>query len=237
MKNTIIGICDDQPIVLHELEQIITESLKQWNCQWELRSFLSGQNMLEQADELTIAFLDIDMPAMDGIELGRRIKEINSECHIIMATGRVERFKEAFMIQAFRFITKPFQVEEIREALSAIQENEVSDYAIELYYQRNKVAIPQKDIQYIEAYDGYAELLVGFQRFRKDCSLDELEQELDARFFVRISRKNIVNLRWVKAYKKDKIQIREEYFTISRRRRKEFEAKYIEYDLRYKGRR
>ncbi len=236
MKRTVIGICDDQSIILEELEQIITEIAERWNYSWEIKTFLKGEDMLEQAEGLDIAFLDIEMPIMDGIELGGRIKEINPQCLTIMATGKVERFKEAFHIQAFRFITKPFDREEIQEALLSATDGGREEKLIELYYQRNKVEIAQEEIQYIEAFDGYAEFIIGEKMLRKDVSLDYLEEELDDRYFVRVSRKHIVNLQWVREYKKDKVLINGTEFVISRRRRKEFETKYIEYDLKYKGR-
>lgn len=237
MKNIIIGICDDQPIILQELEQIIREIGENWDYQWELRSFFTGQELLEQADELTIAFLDIEMPAMDGIELGGRLNELNPECKIIMATGKVDRFKEAFKIHAMRFVTKPFEKEEIKEALEAAGVSEFSGKIIELYVQRNRIEIPQEEIRCIQSFDGYAEFTVESKKLRKDISLDDLGKILDERLFFRINRKEIINLRWVTSYKNNKIVIDNKEFIVSRRRRKDFEVKYIEYDLKYRGRR
>lgn len=67
-----------------------------------------------------MVFLDVEMPEMDGFEVGRRIYENNPECKLIIATGRVERFKEAFKIHAYRFITKPFQQDEVNDVIEAV---------------------------------------------------------------------------------------------------------------------
>ena len=236
MKEIIIGICDDQQIILQELHQIVTQVCEKWNEPWEVRPFGSGEDMLMYADEMTIAFLDIEMPDMDGIELGKKLGEKNPNCKIIMATGKVERYKEAFKINAFRFVTKPFNIEEIEEALDAAKASDFAGRTIELYSHRNKIEVLQEKIRYVESYDGYAEFTVDTQKFRKDSSLDELETVLDERLFIRISRKHIVNLRWITSYKGNKVYIEDEVFTVSRRRLKEFERKYIEYDLNYKRR-
>ena len=57
---------------------------------------------------------------------------------------------------------------------------------------------------------------------------------LDERLFVRISRDIIVNLCWIQEYEKEQIKLGAESFDISRRRKKEFERKYIEFDLKYR---
>ena len=62
----------------------------------------------------------------------------------------------------------------------------------------------------------------------------ELENILSDILFVRVDRKYIVNLRYVKSYINDKFIIGKKTFSISRRNRKEFERKYIEFDLKYR---
>ena len=70
---------------------------------------------------------------------------------------------------------------------------------------------------------------------RKDCSLSELEQELSKELFFRVSRQYIVNLGQIAEYAKGSIFIQGKKILVSRRRKKEFEQAYLEYDLRYRG--
>ena len=70
---------------------------------------------------------------------------------------------------------------------------------------------------------------------RKDCSLSELEQELSKELFFRVSRQYIVNLGKITEYAKGSILIQGKKIVISRRKKKEFEQAYLEYDLRYRG--
>ena len=229
-----IAICDDEKVIIEQLHKIITEILQKNKCDSQITIFLNGEGILEKAEELDVIFMDIEMPDKDGLQLGQELKERNPKCKIIMATGIIERFKEAFYIKAYRFITKPFDKEEIEEALlSAIAEGNNRN-CIEAYYQRNQYSIPQDEIQYLEAYSGYTEFQVNEKRFRKEVSLMELEHPLSDILFVRIDRKYIVNLRYVQSYKNDKFLIGEKTFSISRRNRKEFERKYIEFDLKYR---
>lgn len=234
MKQIIVGICDDQPEVLQELQKMLSEICEEKAFCKELCTFTDGYKLLEQIEEMQIVFLDIEMPQIDGIKLGKKIKERNPKCKVIMATGMVERFKEAFQIPAFRFVTKPFVKEEVKEALEAAAEGFFLTRSVEVYADRSKYEISEEEIQYVKAYDSYAEVYIGEKKYRKNCSLDELEDTLEERLFVRINREMIVNLRWVQQEEKGKVKIKNELFQISRRRRREFEQKFIEFDLKYR---
>lgn len=231
-----IAICDDEKLILDEMNQIVTAFLNDKGYDSQIMLFENGEGILERAEEIDIVFMDIEMIRVDGLELGKEIKERNPRCKVIMATAMAERYKEAFRIQAHRFVTKPFDKSDVEEALiSAIEAISLSGY-IEVYYQRNKYNILQEDIQYIEAYGSYTEIELDGKRFRKETSLMELENTMSDILFVRVDRKYIVNLRYIKNYSSDKFMIGEKKFSISRRNRKEFERKYIEFDLKYRRR-
>lgn len=234
-----IGICDDESLIIEALHRKILEIADKNGWDISVSCYDSGRTLLEEVDTLEAVFLDIDMPELDGIETGRRICEMNSDCKIIMATGRADRYKEAFHIKAFRFVTKPFDEDEIEEALQAVFNTQIGMENIELYEKRNSYQIPQRDILYITAYDGYSEFAVSGKdtnrTLRKDCSLLELEQELSKEMFFRVSRQYIVNLGKISEYVKGSILIQDKRILISRRRKKEFEQAYLEYDLNYRG--
>lgn len=234
MRQIAIGICDDQPEVLRELQKILCEICMEKEIEKEIRAFTDGNEMLEHIEEIQVAFLDIEMPQMDGIELGKKIKERNPKCKVIMATGMVERFKEAFHIQALRFVTKPFAKGEIKEALEVAMEGLFFTKNVEGYAERNRFEIPEEEIEFIRAYNGYSELYVGEKSFRRECSLLELEEILNDHLFARINRDIILNLSFVEHYNEERAVVGKKEFRISRRRKKEFERKYMEFDLKYR---
>ena len=234
MSNIVIGICDDRQQAVFELQKYIEESMHERGKKWEIRCFFSGGELLQNIEELEIVFLDIDMPDLDGIETGEEILKRNPECKIIMATGIVERFKEAFKIKAVRFLTKPFVKEEIEEALDATLNKVWEQKTIELSMNRISYQIFQRDIAYVRAINGYTEYAVHGHWMRKEITLEKAEQLLDPRFFVQISRQFIVNLVYVQNYRNGFFMLKDKKFQVSRRLKKEFEQRYIEYDLRYK---
>lgn len=228
-----VALCDDQEYILVQLKKLLCEIFKKKDCQYVIEAFSSGEELISKNEYYDMIFLDIEMPGMDGIQTGEIIRQRNTECKIIMATSAVERYKEAFYIRAFRFVTKPFVADEIKEAVDAVLSLKKDDDSIELYYQRILCKVKLKDIQYIQAYNGYSEFLVGNRIFRKEVSLNNMEELLDMQFFSRIHRQYIINMRWITSYDNGEVKVGNQVIPVSKRKRKEFEQEYMEFDLKY----
>lgn len=170
-----IGIIDDQKVVIDTLKEEIECWVRQRNQACNIYTFQSGGDALKCEEQMDIIFLDIEMPEMDGIEAGKRIKEKNPDCMIIMATGNTERFKEAFKISAFRYITKPFEREEIREALHTCFARMTGRTTIEVFENRIPYQVEERDIGYIKAYNGYTLIFVNGKEYRSELSLKEYD--------------------------------------------------------------
>lgn len=141
-----IGICDDEPIVCEILKKKVSICLAETKTEAEIECFYSGKELLDNSKKTDILFLDIEMPEFDGIETGKKLRENGKDCKIIVATSRVDRFKEAFHINTFRFITKPFEIDEIREVLQDAVISLGGTKKIEVYRNREKYNILCKDI-------------------------------------------------------------------------------------------
>lgn len=229
-----IGICDDQKMAVDILESMINECLKNSPLQVEIFCFYSGKELLESRQELDLLFLDIDMPEIDGIETGIEYRKRNHACKIIMETSMVERMREAFYVEAYRFLTKPIQAHELEEVFASFQKSCIGNDTISLMDNRRCVEVMQKEISYVQSYDSYTEFIVKNRILRSEKSLRMLEEELDQRLFFRVTKKYIVNLGYISAYRNGVIKIEDKKIAVSRRRKKEFEALYLTYDLEYR---
>lgn len=224
-----IGICDDEKIILEMLGKIISTCLEELGVEAELALFHNGRELLEAGENVDILFLDIEMPQMDGIEAGKKLRQQGGACKIIVATSQIERFKEAFYIEAFRFVTKPFEIEEIREVLKETVAALEGVGKIGAYKDWVKCEILQRDILYIEAIDSSVEVILQEGRYRKESSLTELEKKLDDKVFFRINRQCIVNMAQIEKYEKGIVFIDNKKKKVSQRRKKEFITAYREY--------
>ena len=74
-----------------------------------------------QKSPAEVAFLDVDMPGMNGIELAKRIQKIHPLCTIVFITGYEEYMKDAFDLYASAYIMKPVTETAIRKALANLR--------------------------------------------------------------------------------------------------------------------
>lgn len=90
----------------------------------EVSSAFNGKEALEMFDRIQpdIIFVDIVMPEMDGIELSRRIREMNPNQIIIVisASNDIQKISESIEIGVNSFIQKPIDTKKIIELLSNV---------------------------------------------------------------------------------------------------------------------
>ena len=78
-----------------------------------------------------------------------------------METCREDRIREAFYLEAYRFLPKPLREADVWEALEGFEESRAGYRRISLWEMRQKVEVRQREIVYIQTYDSYTEYIVG----------------------------------------------------------------------------
>ena len=145
MKKTVIGICDDElqicKIIEKKIRTILHKLYGDDDEYFDIRVYCSAKDLLEKIENIDIVFLDVEMPEMDGMEAGKIIFERNPECRIIIATSNEKRYSEAFRFYAHRYLNKPLQQEEIREAIVSAVSRTVGNSTIEVYQNKIKYNI------------------------------------------------------------------------------------------------
>lgn len=72
-------------------------------------------------DRPDLVVLDMKIPGMDGIEILKRVKEIDKDIKVILMTayGELDMIQEAKDLGALMHFAKPFDIDEIRQAVRA----------------------------------------------------------------------------------------------------------------------
>ena len=104
-------VVDDEPIIC----ELLAEALSAPNRSIETRE--NGQAALEllERNPVDLAFLDVNMPGMSGLELAKRIKEKSPNTHIIICTGYYAQdvCEKAEQLQVDRVFEKPLNFGEL----------------------------------------------------------------------------------------------------------------------------
>ena len=78
-------------------------------------------NVMEQLD-FQVAFLDIEMPGLDGLDLAKIIKEWNKDIYIVFVTANRDYAIQAFELQSIDYLLKPILKYRLEKTIIRIQE-------------------------------------------------------------------------------------------------------------------
>lgn len=116
-----VYVVDDDQLILEE----IVETVPWMDNGFEVAGYnTSPHTALEQILELRpeVVFSDLKMPAMDGVEMIRMLKEAGADCEFVMlsAFGTFADSRAFFLLEGFDYILKPLQQSEIQIILERL---------------------------------------------------------------------------------------------------------------------
>jgi DNA-binding response OmpR family regulator len=110
-----VVVCDDEPHIC----KLLSEHLN--NIGYKVRVAKDGQECLNELarDMPDAMILDLKMPRMNGIEVIRKLRKLNSAMPILVLSGfhDLSREVEAKELSIGVFTTKPFHVSEVAKLL------------------------------------------------------------------------------------------------------------------------
>lgn len=113
----LIYIADDEPLLLEDLKFAVqaAEPLA------KIKAFEWSNPLLEELKKDNrkpdIAFLDIEMPGMTGMELAKEMKKKSPNTRLVFVTGFTQYAVEAFSMHADGYVMKPVTKEKIQAEL------------------------------------------------------------------------------------------------------------------------
>ena len=215
-------VADDEPLLR---EHLVAHLARQWPALRVVAQARNGREALDLFDQHqpTVAFLDVHMPGLNGIEAARGMA---GRCELVFVTAFEQYAVQAFEHGALDYVVKPFDearlaatVQRLQRRLAAapgaVPDDVLDRLAAELQ-RRAPATAATPHLQWIKASVGPAVRLIpvdevvylrsdekytlvawagGEALIRK--AIRELADELDPARFVQIHRSAIVNLRHV----------------------------------------
>ena len=117
-----ILVVDDEPGMRSLLKKVLSKE------GYFVTPFEKGEEALDalSSEDYDLAILDIEMPGLNGIELLKRIKRKDAGLNVVMITayGSLQSAVEAMRLGAYDYLTKPFQMDEIKLVVEKALERE-----------------------------------------------------------------------------------------------------------------
>lgn len=115
-----IAICDDQPRELGIINAYTTEYLNTHTLEAEVSSFSHPDPLLTAIElgSFQLYILDIVMPMVSGIELGKEIRRLDREAQIIYATTEPQFALQAYAANPINYLVKPIEKQTLFDTLA-----------------------------------------------------------------------------------------------------------------------
>ena len=158
--------------------------------------------------KVDLAFLDVQMPDLDGFSLLERIPAERMP-YVVFVTAFDEFAIRAFDVNAMDYLLKPYDTARFRKAMERARERSVADPKAAKEEGRGRslhlerIAVPvgggirvvrTRDIESFETDGNYVRLNAAGARYMVRKTAAELESKLDPKHFIRIHRRFIVNI-------------------------------------------
>jgi Response regulator of the LytR/AlgR family len=207
-----IAVCDDDANDLAYAVNILHEIFTTQNIGYNIKTFLSADEMLNNIKKIDIGILDIAMNELNGIKLGRKLKEKFPNVKLIYITSYEEYCMQAINdVHAFSFLCKPLDnckmQKQITEVLNGIPNNAIEKEFYKVTDKNKKeyasLKLKLEDILYFEYIKRQrkAEIVLADETYECECVFEKLVEEMQQYDFVVNCRGNLVNLSHVEKIK------------------------------------
>ena len=227
-----IAICDDEKHMSDHIRAMASDFFRKKNREIQLRTFLSGEELLNYDGQMDILFLDIQMNGMDGLETARKLRAGKFRGFLIFITVLKEMVFQSFEVQAYDYLVKPVDEKQFRKTMErlyvSMQNTSEDSLLVQQGYERR--IVPKDEIVFCEVIDRkiYLNLASGevvdyYER------IENLETKLGSHFF-RCHRSYLINLKHLKGYKNGTAYMdNHKEIPVSRLRSREFSGVVLQY--------
>ena len=109
-----IAVCDDDIADLECAVNMLHKIFTSQKIAYHIEKFMSANQMLENISRIDIGILDISMEELNGIKLGRKLKEKFPDVKLVYITSYEEYCMQVINeVHAFSFLCKPLEYDKL----------------------------------------------------------------------------------------------------------------------------
>ncbi|WP_003545796.1 LytR/AlgR family response regulator transcription factor [Desulfotomaculum nigrificans] len=166
-------------------------------------TFHSSEDFLHSGlalPDIQVVFLDIELPGINGAELGKELRKQCSSLQVVFVTGKIEYAADAFDIDAIDYLVKPFDQERLNRCISrVISRIKKAPVTITLKTQRSTLCLDITKILFIEKQSKYSSFYTTEGNYDTLDTIEAIEAKLGAYGFIRTHKSYIINPNYIKS--------------------------------------
>ena len=230
-----IALLDDDKTALLISKGAIESFFQEKNIAISLDAFSSPVNFLAMAKEenYRLVFLDIDMPELNGLEVGKQLKEFNPQTDIIYLSQREDLVFDTLVLHPFGFIRKSKIIQDFANVLELFVNTSLNTQS-----ENKKITISSKtgtisadidSIMYIEGNKNYQTFyLKDGNIFDARVLMSDLESKLTDHGFIRVHKGYLVNYLFVRQIGTNEVTLtNNKVLPLSNKRKDEIMEQYL----------
>ncbi len=125
-------VCDDNPNIIKQIKNLLTEITKKTMYKFDVDCFTNGDSILDKQIKVDFAFIDIEMPGVNGLTVTKHLQLINPHIIIFIVTSFNGYLDDAMDLKVFRFLSKPIDKNRFFKSM---------DVALNLYHQSTETIL------------------------------------------------------------------------------------------------
>lgn len=229
-----VAICDDEATSL-KLNVALTEKiLKEENIDFEIKTFQNMREMTEvmakKVHPFDILLSDILTTDMNGIEAAERLRELGENIDIIFISTTAEYALDGYRVQALRYLKKPVDIEQLREALLLSYHKHSRKEGLTITAEGKVHNVQFKDIFYIESDARDIRVVLRDKTLVAHMKISDTEKLMPGEHFFRCHRSYIVNLSGIESMERYQATMKNgDTVAISQQMYSELKNRYYKY--------
>ena len=207
-----IVVCDDDIADLERAVNMLHKIFTSQKIAYHIEQFASANQMLENISNIDIGVLDISMEELNGIKLGRKLKEKFPDVKLVYITSYEEYCMQVINeVHAFSFLCKPLEYDKLETQMLELLDQLPDTGAEKDFYKVTdsngkeylSIKLKLRDILYFEYIKRSRKVLIALSdiTYEYDCIFEKLVEKLQPYDFVVNCRGNLVNLRHIEKIK------------------------------------
>lgn len=195
-----IAICDDSAAD----RQFVLDMVGRWAASAghvvHTDTFPSAENFLfhyAEESDYDILLLDIEMGAMDGVTMAKRIRQDNESMQIVFITGFADYISEGYDVAALHYLMKPVKQDKLFAVLDrAVAAMQKTERVILLPVGGEMLRLLVSRVQYVEAFSHTVAIVTETDTIQIKMPISEVEKLLGDGF-IRCHRSYLVGLKHI----------------------------------------